>query len=175
MKFNHISLYEQTMDELPILPIELLHVIASFDQGAYRALLSVPFFARSLNPGIRTDYMIAFGYSVNITKNSIQWVLNGELHREHGPAVEYSKGSKHWYRNGIRHRDNAPAIEWFNGDKNWYRNGRCHREDGPAIEDADGSKEWFRNGKYHREDGPAIEWADGTKYWYLNGKEVDPF
>ena len=140
------------MDEFPTLPIELLHVIASFDQGAYRALLSVPFFARSLNPSIRADYMIAFGYSVKITTYFTSWFRNGELHREDGSAIEDA-----------------------NGDKAWYRDGNLHREDGPAIENANGYKAWYCNGKPHREDGPAIELTDGTKYWYLNGKEVDPF
>ena len=105
------------------LPIELLHVIASFDRGAYRALLSVSFFARSLNPSVRTDYMIAFGYSVEIDNDSIHWYLNGELHREDGPAIEYSDGEKSWYLNGERHRDDGPAIEWSNGYRVWYRNG----------------------------------------------------
>ena len=134
------------MDELPVLPIELLHVIASFDQGAYRALLAIPFFARSLNPSIRTDYMIAFGYSVMITEDFIEWHLNGKRHREDGPAVE-----------------------WHDGEKWWYRDGDLHRDNGPAIEYADGTKEWYREGERHRENGPAIEYANGTKYWYRNG------
>jgi hypothetical protein len=28
------------------------------------------------------------------------WYLNGELHREDGPAVEYPDGTKRWYLNG---------------------------------------------------------------------------
>ena len=28
------------------------------------------------------------------------WRLNGELHRENGPAVEYTDGYKGWYLNG---------------------------------------------------------------------------
>ena len=134
------------------LPIELLHAIASFDQGAYRALLSVPFFARSLNPSIRTNYMIEFGYSVKITKYSIRWYRNGKSHREDGPAVEQSDGTK-----------------------SWYRNGNLHREDGPAVEWSDGTKFWYRDGELHRKDGPAVEYSDGHQAWYLNGKEVVPF
>ena len=131
------------MDELPI---ELLHVIASFDQGSYRALLAIPFFARSLNPSIRTDYMIAFGYSVKITENRIRWYRNGEPHREDGPAVEWNDGEKWWYRDGERHREDGPAIECTDGTKEWYREGERHREDGPAIERSDGTKVWYRNG-----------------------------
>ena len=157
------------------LHIELLHVIASFDQGSYRALLSVPFFARSLNPGIRANYMIDFGYSAKITGRQINWYRNGKLHREDGPAVEWDDGTKEWYHNGKCHREDGPAIECAGGTKYWYRNGECHREDGPAIERSNGTKYWYRNGECHREDGPAVEWPDGDKYWYRNGEQVNPF
>ena len=36
---------------------------------------------------------------------------------------EYTNGSKHWYLNGERHRENGPAIECANGDKFWFFNG----------------------------------------------------
>ncbi len=81
----------------------------------------------------------------------------------------YPDGTKSWYLNGQRHRDDGPAIECANGGKSWYLNGQRHREDGPAIECADGNKIWFVNDQRHREDGPAVECADGTKSWYLNG------
>ena len=77
--------------------------------------------------------------------NHIIYYLNGEYHREDGPAVEV--GHNKW----------------------WLLNGRYHREDGPAIEYANGSKEWFLNGKRHREDGPAVELPNGCKEWHLNG------
>lgn len=100
------------------------------------------------------------------------WYLNGELHREDGPAIEHANGDKHWYLNGELHREDGPAVENADGYKHWYLNGVFHREDGPANEYADGSKYWYLNGKRHREDGPAIECADGDKHWYLNGKVV---
>jgi len=28
------------------------------------------------------------------------WTLNGEFHREDGPAIEYRDGSNYWYLNG---------------------------------------------------------------------------
>ena len=68
----------------------------------------------------------------------------------------YKDGSKSWWLNGNRHREDGPAIEWANGYKEWYFNGNRHREDGPAIECADGTKEWWLNGELHREDGPAL-------------------
>ena len=49
--------------------------------------------------------------------------------------------------NGERHREGGPAIEWANGNKAWYLNGKLHREDGPACEWANGYKEWYLNGK----------------------------
>ena len=77
-----------------------------------------------------------------------------------------------WRLNGELHREDGPAVERANGDKYWYLNGKRHREDGPAVEYADGYKAWYLNDKQHREDGPAVELADGDKYWYLNGEEV---
>ena len=80
-------------------------------------------------------------------------------------------GDKFWTLNGQYHREDGPAIEEPDGTKRWYLRGNLHREDGPAIERPDGSKFWSLNGQYHREDGPAIEWPWGLKNWYLNGKE----
>lgn len=78
-----------------------------------------------------------------------------------------------WFNlDGERHREDGPAFEWANGTKCWYLNGKYHREDGPAVEYADGTKEWYLNGKLHREDGPAIERADGIKKWHLNGERL---
>ena len=51
------------------------------------------------------------------------WYLNGQYHREDGPAVEESNGSKYWYLNGKQHRDDGPAVEWSTGTKYWYLNG----------------------------------------------------
>ena len=83
----------------------------------------------------------------------------------------YKNGDKAWYLNGNRHREDGPAIECADGYKEWYLNGNRHREDGPAVEYADGSKCWYLNGNRHREDGPAIECADGSKAWFLNDEE----
>jgi hypothetical protein len=98
-----------------------------------------------------------------------EWILNGKLHREDGPAWEGVNGTKEWYINGKLHREDGPACEGADGAKQWWLNGKRHRVDGPAIECADGRKEWFLNGKRHREDGPAWEWADGKKEWYADG------
>ena len=84
----------------------------------------------------------------------------------------YEDGSKYWYLNGELHREDGPAIEYASGDKAWYLNGSPHREDGPAIERANGDKSWWLNGERHRPDGPAIEDADGYKAFYLNGEPL---
>ena len=81
-------------------------------------------------------------------------------------------GIKFWYLNGQRHREDGPAVEYIDGYKAWYLNDKLHRKDGPAIEDAGGGKAWYLNGERHREDGPAIDWADGSKHWFLNDKEL---
>ena len=63
----------------------------------------------------------------------------------------YSSGNKEWFLNGDWHREDGPAIELTNGDKLWYINGELHREDGPAIEWADGDKCWYLDGKEYTE------------------------
>ena len=81
-------------------------------------------------------------------------------------------GDRFWYLNGNLHREDGPAVEWASGDRFWRLNGKLHREDGPAIEWADGDRSWYLNGKLHREDGPAVEQSNGARSWFLNGKQV---
>ena len=82
-------------------------------------------------------------------------------------------GNKFWYLNGQLHREDGPAIEWADGTKKWFLNGKLHREDAPAIEwGVGGCKEWYLNGKCHRDDGPAVEYADGSKLWYFHGVKL---
>ena len=52
-------------------------------------------------------------------------------------------GTKEWFLNGELHREDGPAVERANGNKEWHLNGKCHREDGPAIEYAYGDKAWY--------------------------------
>ena len=75
--------------------------------------------------------------------------------------------SKEWRLNGQLHREDGPAVEWDNGTNEWFLNDKLHREDGPAIEYANGSKEWWLNGNLHRIEGPAVEYANGSKEWWL--------
>jgi len=61
-------------------------------------------------------------------------------------ATSPDGNSKCWYLNGDPHREDGPAYENTNGDKEWWINGELHREDGPAIERPNGHKEWFEHG-----------------------------
>jgi hypothetical protein len=60
-------------------------------------------------------------------ENGIYWTLNGQLHREDGPAVEWKNG--------------------HHGRQQWYINGKLHREDGPAMIRSDGREIFYLNGE----------------------------
>ena len=45
-----------------------------------------------------------------------------------GIAID-ENGHKKWYLNGECHREDGPAIEWFNGNKSWFLNDKCYTED----------------------------------------------
>ena len=69
-------------------------------------------------------------YNIKIYKNGNKcYYLNGNLHREDGPAVEYIDGQKEWYKNGKRHRQDGPAIEYAAGNKAWYLNDKFYGYD----------------------------------------------
>ena len=56
-------------------------------------------------------------------------------------------GNKSWWLNGQRHREDGPAVEDISGYKEWWVNGKLHREDGPAVYWSNGYKEWWVNGR----------------------------
>jgi hypothetical protein len=93
--------------------------------------------------------------------------------RNYTGITEYPNGTKEWWLNGEQHREDGPAVEGVNGYKVWYLYGELHRVGGPAKEFADGSKFWYLNGERHREDGPAIERANGYKAWWLNDEQIN--
>jgi len=104
-----------------------------------------------------------------------EWLINGNLHREDGPARIWHNGTQEWRINGKLHREDGPAVIYANGGQYWYKNGKWHRDDGPAVIGADGTQQWYKNGNLHREDGPAYIWADGSQEWWINDKKVKPF
>lgn len=62
---------------------------------------------------------------------TVEYRLNGKLHRVDGPAVEYPDGRKRWYQDDKLHRLDGPAIEYPYGTKEWWL----------------GTKEWWLDGK----------------------------
>jgi len=100
-------------------------------------------------------------YTVKVNEYGKFWFLNGERHREDGPAIEWADGNKYWCLNGYLHREDGPAIEFASGDKDWYLNGKCLSE-----------KEWEkRTKKTHKIiiDGKEIELSDES---YKNLKKA---
>jgi antitoxin component YwqK of YwqJK toxin-antitoxin module len=103
-------------------------------------------------------------YYENGNKSYEYYYLNGESHRENGPAYQYwyengNKRYEYYYLNGKRHRENGPAYQY------WYKNGNKRYEI------------YYLNGKYHRENGASYQWwyENGNKMYeryYLNGIEV---
>jgi hypothetical protein len=64
-------------------------------------------------------------YKLKVTEKHTKWYnLEGQLHREDGPATEYANGDKSYYINDKLHREDGPAIEHINGDKYYYINGK---------------------------------------------------
>ena len=57
------------------------------------------------------------------------WLLNGELHREGGPAVMYLNGDEWWYKHGKIHRIGGPAIICGDDEQWWMDNKRCTTEE----------------------------------------------
>ena len=125
-------------------------------------------------------------YWNNGQKRSEEWLLNGYLHREDGPAYQ------NWYENGQKwietwvHREDGPSYQqWYeNGQKwieEWVLNDKYHRVNEPSYQSwyENGQKKserWYLNGKLHREDGPSYQrwYKDGQKEyegWWLNNKE----
>ena len=56
------------------------------------------------------------------------WYMNGELHREGGPAYIHPDGQKEWFINGNRHRLDGPAVIWEGDIKDWFIDGRYYNE-----------------------------------------------
>ena len=103
-------------------------------------------------------------YYDNGNIQSVSYKLNGEVHREDGPAYQTwfengQKRAKYYYIDGKINRVDGPAFQ------NWYENGQqeseqyiindlLHREDGPAYQ------EWSENGQLKHEE----YYIDGDDY-----------
>src|SRR5689334_5937524 len=53
-----------------------------------------------------------------------------------------SSGRREWKLDGDLHRDDGPAVRLPDGTTEWWRHGRPHRVGAPAVESADGTLEW---------------------------------
>ena len=79
----------------------------------------------------------------------------------------YPTGTKRWYLNGNLHREDGPACEFATGGKSWWLNGKRHREDGPAVEHSDGFKSWWLNHEeVHPETIVDLWLSRGVFCWY---------
>ena len=56
--------------------------------------------------------------------------------------VEYDDGSKYWFVDGELHREDGPAIEHINGDKYWF-------VDGKLLTEKEFNKWRKQNGRWH--------------------------
>lgn len=62
-------------------------------------------------------------------------------------------GSEQWRLNGEYHREDGPAYISESGDfKSWWINGKRHRLDGPAVIITDRPNEWWINGRQYDEE-----------------------
>ena len=58
-------------------------------------------------------------------------LMGDEYHTKNGVVffVKRLNGDKEWFVNGERHREDGPAIEWADGSKYWYEYGKfCRKE-----------------------------------------------
>jgi len=85
-----------------------------------------------------------------------------------------SDGTERWILNGQLHRDDGPAVIGADGTEKWYQHGQLHRGDGPAVTYPDGTELWWQHGQLHRGDGPAVIGDDGTEQWWQSGQKIDP-
>lgn len=98
-----------------------------------------------------------------------EWLLNGQLHKEDGPAIIWENGGQEWYLYGVRHRGNdLPALIIVGQKKEWWFNGQLHRENGPAIIYDYGREKWYTHGMRHRRDGPAVRYEFGGEEWWFD-------
>jgi len=76
-------------------------------------------------------------------------------------------GTKRWRLNGEYHREDGPARECALGTKRWYLHGKLHREDGPALEGPNGYKGWFlHHEEVHPETLVDLHLSRGTFCYY---------
>jgi hypothetical protein len=107
-----------------------------------------------------------------------RYLLDGDLHREDGPALTLIDGTEEWYWEGVRHREgDEPSVISSTGETEYHQFGLLHRDnDKPAVLHPDGTFEHWVRGKRHRDgDRPALSSPDGqTEYWVNGERHRDP-
>ena len=96
---------------------------------------------------VHTKSKVLYFYSLEEYTSEV--ILSNKiiLHNENGPAVEFPEHEyKAYYINGELHREDGPAIE-SNNSNQYFINGKRHREDGPAVHGPDIDSEYWLNGK----------------------------
>jgi hypothetical protein len=75
--------------------------------------------------------------------------MDGAKDKSSAPAklICTPDGTQRWYLDGQLHRDDGPAYEGIDGTKMWFRQNKMHREDGPALIQPDGREEFWLNGR----------------------------
>ena len=110
------------------------------------------------------------------------WV-DGELHREDGPAWIWPDGTFEWYKKGVLHNDFGPAVIDIDGTFEYWVDGNevslediqrkiylMYKSTPRMVIKKDGTKIWkLPGGTTHREDGPAVIYTDGAEEWYQKG------
>ena len=68
-------------------------------------------------------------FMLYITKQGIDWFLNGVFHREDGPARIFNNGNKIWYKNGVKHREDGPAVIYWDDCEEYWLEGKFYTKD----------------------------------------------
>jgi len=70
-------------------------------------------------------YDIIKGSSIRYASNYCEYLLDGEIYRENGPAIIYNDGSerKEWVIYNRRHKEDGPAVIWSGGGKEYWLDG----------------------------------------------------
>ena len=95
------------------------------------------------------------------------YLLDGELHREDGPAATMRRTRdggiawETWYRHGVLHRENGPAAIYYNLDTGrveeiyYFLDGKLQRkDDGPESIEFDPNTGRIRDATWWRDEEP---------------------
>ena len=105
-------------------------------------------------------WTLKYEYVMRLSK-LVGFINTIKYKRIEGKEYKHSlQGDIYYELNGQRHREDGPAIIIQDIVEMWYVKGKCHRLNGPAIEWADGTEEFYINGdKYEDKD----EWLLATR------------